>query len=171
FAARKADGSAVTWGDSECGGSNAAVCEKVAAGVKQVCATRDAFAAVKEDGSVVVWGEAKHGGDSTVVANVLDSGVRQVYSNSVAFAAIKENGGIVTWGDQTAVASVLARGADIVCVYSTKFAFAAVRADGSVTSWGDPASGGDSTTVELELHSWQLVVPWAPEPFEPVMSA
>ncbi len=59
FAALKADGSAVTWGDADYGGSTTSPVNAAAnltSGVTQIFSTGYAFAALKADGSVVTWG-------------------------------------------------------------------------------------------------------------------
>ena len=71
FAALKADGSVVTWGDSWYGGDSSAVSSDLASGVVEVFATLRAFAALKADGSVVTWGLASQGGDSSAVSDDL----------------------------------------------------------------------------------------------------
>ena len=53
FAALKADGSVVTWGEIGQGGDSSAVSSDLSSGVAEVFAARLAFAALKDDGSVV----------------------------------------------------------------------------------------------------------------------
>jgi hypothetical protein len=62
FAALKADGSVVTWGNPSVGGNSASVSGSLSSNVTAVYSTRDAFAALKTDGSVVTWGDANNGG-------------------------------------------------------------------------------------------------------------
>ncbi|MFZ4756285.1 MAG: hypothetical protein ACOYL4_09785, partial [Miltoncostaeaceae bacterium] len=75
FAALKADGSVVTWGDTSSGGDSSAVTSALSGGVTQVFSTRYAFAALKADGSVVTWGSSSYGGDSSAVSSALSGGV------------------------------------------------------------------------------------------------
>ena len=70
FAALRADGSVVTWGDAATGGDSSAVQDQLR-GVQQIQATEFAFAALLADGSVVTWGRAGHGGDSSAVQDQL----------------------------------------------------------------------------------------------------
>ena len=56
FAAVKADGSVVTWGDADSGGDSRAVAAQLSGGVHIVVGNFEAFAALKVDGSVVTWG-------------------------------------------------------------------------------------------------------------------
>ena len=116
FAALKADGSVVTWGNSGQGGDSSAVSASLGSGVSQIFSTIYAFAALKSDGSVVSWGRSDQGGDSSGVASQLSSGVEQIFSTEYAFAALKSDGSVVTWGnssrgcDSSAVASQLQSG-------------------------------------------------------------
>ncbi|CAE8685172.1 unnamed protein product [Polarella glacialis] len=64
FAAIKANGSVVTWGDAAQGGNSSAVAPLLTEGVVQVYGNQYSFAAIKANGSVVTWGSAGHGGNS-----------------------------------------------------------------------------------------------------------
>ncbi|CAE7029211.1 unnamed protein product [Symbiodinium natans] len=158
FAAVKADGSVVTWGDALYGGDSSSVAGQLSHGVETIYSTLifeemgyAAFAAVKADGSVVTWGHALVGGDSSSVASQLNSNVQTIYSTGGAFAAVKADGSVVTWGlskaggDSSSVASQLNSG--VQTIYSTDRAFAAIKADGSVVTWGGALSVGDSSSV------------------------
>jgi hypothetical protein len=70
FAALRADGSVVTWGDGAYGGNSSAVATQLdgTIDVTQVFSTALAFAALRADGSVVTWGGGDVGGDSSAVA-------------------------------------------------------------------------------------------------------
>jgi Ca2+-binding RTX toxin-like protein/alpha-tubulin suppressor-like RCC1 family protein len=117
FAALRADGSVVTWGDANAGGDSSAVASALNGDidVTKVFSTRAAFAALRADGSVVTWGDAAYGGDSSAVTSALNGNidVTQVFSNLGAFAALRADGSVVTWGvdswggDSSAVASQL----------------------------------------------------------------
>jgi alpha-tubulin suppressor-like RCC1 family protein len=74
FAALRADGSLVTWGDSSYGGDSSAVATALNGDidVTQVFSTEYAFAARRADGSVVTWGYSFWGGDSSAVATALN---------------------------------------------------------------------------------------------------
>ncbi len=99
FAALKANGSVVTWGDSRFGGSSSTVASALSSGVVHVASNFYAFAALKSNGSVVTWGNSSYGGNSSTVASQLSSGVVQIVTaNGGAFAAIKADGSVVTWG-------------------------------------------------------------------------
>jgi hypothetical protein len=161
FAALRADGSVVTWGDSWYGGDSSAVASQLdghddSRDVTVIYSNYGAFAALRADGSVVTWGDSEGGGDSSAVASQLNGqcDVTAIYSNSYAFAALRADGSVVTWGDSlyggdsSAVASQLdgyEDSRDVTAIYSNYGAFAALRADGSVVTWGDSGSGGDSS--------------------------
>jgi alpha-tubulin suppressor-like RCC1 family protein len=165
FAAIKADGGVVTWGQKENGGDSAAVAGQLT-NVVEVFSNTFAFAALRGDGSVVTWGNASLGGNSAAVAASLDGtvDVTGVFSTSTAFAALRADGSVVTWGDKSnggssaAVAGALNGTIDVVGIASTMSAFAALRQDGSVTTWGFEAFGGDSAAVATQLSGAVPVV-------------
>lgn len=156
FAALKADGSVVTWGDSSYGGDSTALAKLLSSGVVQIFSTYTAFAALKADGSVVSWGDPNAGGDSRQVAELLASGVSQVISTAYAFAALKAEGSVVTWGSAGELSSGLAAG--VIQLFASSDAFAALKADGSVVTWGASNSGGDSRAVATQLSSGVLQI-------------
>ena len=165
FAALKADGTVVTWGDS--GGNSSAPVGGALTGVTGLAATNAAFAALKSDGSVVTWGDAAYGGNAACAPSAscqraavgsLSSGVVTVFATERAFAALKQDGSVVAWGDPTyggdsacvvttgciaAPAGSLAGG--VTQIMSTSRAFVARKQDGSVVTWGLAANGGDSS--------------------------
>jgi hypothetical protein len=161
FAALKADGSVVTWGDARYGGDSSGVAGQLSSGVIQIFSTQGAFAALKADGSVVTWGSSyyflNYGGDSSTVAGQLSSGVTQIFSSIGAFAALKADGSVVTWGveawggDSSGLGGQLSSG--VTQIVSSLSAFAALKADGSVVTWGADNSGGDSSEVAGQLSS------------------
>ncbi len=161
FAALRADGSVVTWGDSGFGGNSSGVSSLLNGDVDvtQIFSAWGAFAALRADGSVVTWGDSGAGGDSSSVASLLngDVDVIQIYSNEESFAALHADGLVVTWGNvlyggnSSSVASSLNGDVDVIQIFSTANAFAALRADGSVVTWGDSLSGGDSSAVGSKL--------------------
>jgi hypothetical protein len=101
FAALRADGSVVTWGNGGYGGDSSAVAAALdgTIDVTQVFSTPSAFAALRVDGSLVTWG-GSYGGDSSAVAAALDGtiDVTQVFSTLHAFAALRADGSVVTGG-------------------------------------------------------------------------
>jgi len=71
FAALRADGTVITWGDVRFGGDNKGVQEQLV-GIKDVRASGGAFAAIQVDGTIVTWGDASCGGDSVAVKEQLN---------------------------------------------------------------------------------------------------
>ncbi|MFN5193434.1 MAG: hypothetical protein ACK5E6_03280, partial [Cyanobacteriota bacterium] len=165
FAALKADGSVVTWGDPLLGGDSSAVAGQLSSGVSQIFSSSGAFAALKTDGSVVSWGDHNRGGDSSsdytsVIGGVtgqLSSGVTQIFSNPYAFAALKADSSVVIWGhpsfggSSSVVDSQLSSG--VAQIFSSGQSFAALKDDGSVVTWGDRINGGNSSAVASRLSS------------------
>ena len=157
FAALRADGSVLAWGDPELGGDSSAVDAALSAGVVQVFSTNAAFAALKADGSVVAWGDAESGANTSAVGAALLGDVRSLSSTEAAFAALKADGSVITWGDEhyggdsDAVAERLAAG--VIAVAASERAFAALKADGSVVAWGDSAYGGNASPLAAALAS------------------
>ncbi len=168
FAALRADGSVVTWGDSGWGGNSSAVVSQIdgTVDVVEVFSTLTAFAALRADGSVVTWGSSGTGGDSSAVASQIDGTVDVVgvFSTDGAFAALRADGSLVTWGENdyggnsSSVANQLDGTVDVVEVFSKKFVFAALHADGSVVTWGDYSWGGNSSAVASQLDGTVDVV-------------
>jgi alpha-tubulin suppressor-like RCC1 family protein len=163
FAALRADGSVVTWGDASYGGDSSLVSSTLngTIDITQIYSNRFAFAALRADGSVVTWGGASYGGDSKAVAIALNGtiDVKQIYSNEIAFAALRADGSVVTWGltqistEDAAKLDGTDNTKDVTQIYSSGGAFAALRADGSVVTWGSSFGGGFiPPTVATELN-------------------
>jgi hypothetical protein len=171
FAARKSDGSVVTWGDALWGGNSTSVSSALSSNVTAIFSTPYSFAALKDNGSVVTWGSFSSEGNSTSVSSALSSNVTTIYSNQGAFAALKKNGSVVTWGpvgsggnstvakseykngnetltETASVSSSLSSG--VIDIYSNSSAFAALKNNGSVVTWGSVGSGGNSTVAKSE---------------------
>jgi Ca2+-binding RTX toxin-like protein len=198
YAALRADGSVVTWGDSWSGGDSSVhgydsswnqINKSVAAELdgtidvtKVYSNSNGSYAALRADGSVVTWGNSWGGGDSAMhmsdgstvsIANQLDGStkVKEIYSNSGAYAALRTDGSVVTWGGSwsggdssvngwdyntntnmsKSVAAELNGSVDVTNVYTNGQSFAALRADGSVVTWGSTWGGGDSSAVASQL--------------------
>ncbi|MBU6363251.1 MAG: hypothetical protein KGQ95_03430 [Acidobacteria bacterium] len=168
FAARKADGSVVTWGVPTSGGNSSAPIGGSLTGVRSIAATDKAFAAVKSDGSVVVWGDGDYGGNPTcspptvfcspAPPGSLAGGVVSIVATRQAFAALKSDGSVVAWGAEgyggnasctpgyctPAPAGTLSGG--VTDITWTQEAFFARKRDGSVVTWGATPRGGDSSS-------------------------
>ena len=78
FAAILADGSVVTWGESDSGGDSSAVQDQLR-NVQQIQATVRVFAAILADGSVVTWGNHDH--DDGGIYGMISSRVRDKLRN------------------------------------------------------------------------------------------
>ena len=167
FAAVKADGSVVAWGDEE--DQAKAVAEPLAKlqedGVVLAIARASCYAtaALKADGSVNAWGNKHWGGDcSAVQAQLAD--VQHIYATTKAFSALKADGGIVAWGDDDDQAKAvlepltkLQEDEVVRAVVRATYATAALKADGSVATWGRKQGGGDSSQVQSQLVDVQSI--------------
>ena len=162
FAALKADGSVVSWGDSASGGDTSAVAAFLDGSfrVTRIYSNAQAFSALRADGSVITWGKADAGGSSAAVASGI-SGVIEVTdiaATKLAFAALRQDGSVLAWGDGryggdiSTVANALNGSVPVTKVYSNSLAFAALRTDGSVVTWGLDSFGGNSTAVATSLN-------------------
>jgi len=162
FAALRADGSVLAWGDPELGGDSSAVDAELNSGVVQIFSTNAAFAALRMDGSVVAWGEAESGANTSTVGAELLGDVITISSTEAAFAALKADGSVVCWGDDhygglsTGVSDQLTAG--VVALRASERAFAALKADGSVVCWGDSAYGGNSQPLAAALAAGVVAV-------------
>ena len=103
FAALRADGSVVTWGETEFGGNSDCVATagnpcspapagSLASGVADVFGGYSAFAALRSDGSVVSWGSPAFGGDSSSPVGGTLTGIAGITPNGGAFAARTASG-------------------------------------------------------------------------------
>ena len=138
FAAIKADGSIMTWGDSNNGGTSALS----ESGYTKIYSNLYAFASLKADGSITAWGGA--GGTGAPSGN----GYTKIYSNGHTFAALKADGSITAWGNSNSGGTGAPSGNGYTKIYSTDTAFAALKADGSIKAWGGPDSGGASAPTD-----------------------
>lgn len=158
FAALRADGSVITWGNQYCGGDSSMVSAMLDSNVKEIFSNRDSFAALKKDGSVVTWGNPAHGGDSSYVASDLKTGVKKIVSTTESFAALKSDGSVVTWGSQDAnwggVGGFSGYISDkiksnVIDIVGSYCAYAALKADGSVVTWGFGYAGTELKLIAL----------------------
>eukprot|EP01060_Flectonema_neradi_P016591 TRINITY_DN2320_c4_g1_i1.p1 TRINITY_DN2320_c4_g1~~TRINITY_DN2320_c4_g1_i1.p1 ORF type:complete len:4269 (+),score=762.65 TRINITY_DN2320_c4_g1_i1:44-12850(+) len=155
FAAIRADGSVVTWGDAGYGGDSTSVSVRLSdQSHTAIFSNERAFAALTTSGSVTVWGDEGYGGSaSPSITAQLSSNVISIYSTQLAFAAVKKDGSVVAWGNQLyggytdTIQSLIS--SNVIGVYSTDQAFAALKSTGEVITWGSGYSGGDSSTLSL----------------------
>ncbi|TFH89547.1 hypothetical protein [Vibrio ouci] len=146
FAARKTDGSVITWGISANGGDSSSVTAELV-DVTTIVPGNGTFAAIKRDGSVVTWGVASYGGDSSAVTGQLND-VTSIAASNFAFAALKGDGTVVAWGDPL-------RGGDlegltpsnITSVVGNNTSFVAIDNLGATYFWGLDSSGGVPVSV------------------------
>lgn len=118
FAAIKANGSIVSWGATESGGTGA----PNGTGFTTIYTNNNAFAAMKADGSITVWGAAGSGGNNAPTG----TGYTQIFSGLLAFAAMKADGTLSVWGNATQIKGATAQ-----------VAFASLQ---NATRWFPPAS-------------------------------
>lgn len=148
FAALKADGTVVAWGDPDRGGNSAEVQDKLT-DVVSITSGRYAFAAIKKDGTVVTWGKDGYG--HTTDSVILDQlvGVTKVVSNYRGFSALKDDGTVVSWGYSSYIDGYDAdKLVNIKDIASNLYAFAAIKVDGSVLAWGKADFGGKQDDVK-----------------------
>lgn len=180
FAAIKADGTVVTWGNSNFGGSSASVASDLV-NVIDIEATgntgygKGAFAALKEDGSVVTWGDGSYGGDSSSVSGALNN-IIDIYATEGAFAAVSKTNTIktvTTWGDcnygkvwgffssnHSGSGNYITDKIDTI--YASQRAFAALLNNDKVITWGGGCtmqSAGNSSQVASQLVNIKAIYP------------
>ena len=98
FAARKANGSVVTWGSAAHGGDCSQVQQQLQ-DVTAIYANRTCFAAVKADHTVVTWGDAEFGARQPAWTQDLLVDVRTICATEDAFAALTAHGrSVLSWG-------------------------------------------------------------------------
>ncbi|NRB66019.1 MAG: SEL1-like repeat protein [Vibrio sp.] len=145
------DGSVVTWGNSEKGGSSLDVRDQLVEGVTSIhYGDGNGFVALKEDGSVVAWGD-KYSESISLVKDKLTSGVKSIHTGDGSFAALKNDGSVVTWGhskrggDSSAVADKLLSG--VTKIFTGEWFLAAFKDTGELVIWGDVSQ--DSLSASL----------------------
>eukprot|EP00439_Symbiodinium_sp_Y106_P009580 s517_g1.t1 len=156
FAAIRADGAVVTWGNPDAGGDSTDVQEQLTQ-VVQIQSSEMGFAALRADGQVIAWPWTLDNFDEPEVQRKLRN-VTQINATALAFAAVCADGSVATWGlsdtegDSSQVQQQLQ---DVQNIQENGCAFAAIRGNGTVVAWGDAQSGGDSSTVNQQLGEIQ----------------
>lgn len=146
FAALNKDGSIVSWGDADFGGTGA----PTGTGYSKIYSTNSAFAALKSDGSISVWGDSSNGGSNAPTG----TGFTKIFSTATAFAAIKSDGSVSVWGDSNNGGSGAPTGTGFTKIFSNETTFVGLNTDGSVTAWGGGANSefgasGAPTTSDI----------------------
>lgn len=165
FAARKSDGSVVTWGNSALGGKSDYAQPYLhsvtnVSGTLQTNNSVGAFAARRNDSSYIVWGRR----DSTSLYDETQpqlTKVEQIVSNGRgAISVRRSNGAVVTLGEAAYggdSSSVQTQLTDVIELTASKDSFAALKSDGTVVSWGLQTSGGNSSAVQAQLTNVKKV--------------
>ena len=154
FAALRANGTIVTWGDSAYGGAGAAGVP-TGAGYVHIAQTARAFAAVRYDGSIQAWGDAAYGGTGAPSG----TGYTRLFSNASAFAAMKADGSITVWGKAASggfyppSSTASPTGTGYTQIFSRANAFAAMKADGTVKFWGSSSAGLQGASGQVAFAS------------------
>ena len=102
--ALKSDGSVVTWGEADRGGTNPGGLTNVSS----LYGSLQAMAALKNDGSAVAWGVYSYGGDTSYSLNGdVSSDVVSIHTwvradeHHGAYLAIKSDGSLAAWGQSS----------------------------------------------------------------------
>ena len=137
YAALRADGTIVTWGDNAYGGAQATGVPTTA-GFVQIAQTSSAFAALRYDGSIQAWGNIAQGGQGAPTG----TGYTRLFSNASVFAAMKFDGSIFTWGDDASGGTGEPTNTGYTQIFTNSKAMVAMKADGSLVAWGNSDTGG-----------------------------
>lgn len=141
YAARRANGFVVCWGNTGEGGTMRA---GETGNFVEVRSNSLAFVGRKSDGRLSGWGSLAHGADIPP-AVISQAGYTAVYGAGTAFAAQKSNGQLVAWGDAANGGTLPADIATLTDVYYVKgnfAAFAARRTNKRIVAWGNVGYGG-----------------------------
>ncbi|MEY2645917.1 MAG: hypothetical protein RLZZ611_2566, partial [Cyanobacteriota bacterium] len=151
FAALKADGQIVAWGDSNNGGKGA----PTGSGYTVIVSSEKAFAALKNDGSIVAWGNSANGATGAPSG----TGYQRIAASRNAFAALRSDGGITVWGATNGGGlpfSTTAAPAGIIYpptttgfirLFANGGGFSAQRVDGTIVSWGNSTTTNGNNSV------------------------
>ncbi|MBC3861101.1 hypothetical protein H8K32_03230 [Undibacterium jejuense] len=161
YAALKADGTVVSFGDPDSGGDSSSVKAQLT-GVTQVVGTNYDFLALRKDGTVVGW--TGQFGWAIPTSNQTLSNVNNLTVDGTVGVATTNSGTASAFGytpdvdaaDSTSVASLLTGVANI---YATQTSFAALLSNGNVVSWGDlPRMQASLNTVQSSLTNVKNIV-------------
>lgn len=144
FAARRANGQVVAWGDAGAGGSIPAELQTALSnGVMRLFGLGQGFVALKADGSVIHWGasgsgiSAPSGVDLTQPYRVVTSfDSLAILQSGRVLGCWGGSAGAQQWAERSDLRSALASGVqELVC---NDAGFAARTASGQVITWGYP---------------------------------
>ena len=141
YAARRANGFVVCWGNAAEGGTLRA---NETGNFVEVRSNSVAFVGRKSDGRLSGWGSLPNGADIPP-AIVAQAGYTAVYGAGTAFAAQKANGQLVAWGNAANGGTLPAHIATLTDIYYVKgnfAAFAARRTNKRIVGWGNAGYGG-----------------------------
>lgn len=151
YAARRANGYVVCWGEAAEGGS---MRKGETGDFVEVRSNAVAFVGRKRDGRLSAWGILASGAD--IPPAIFDqAGYTALYGAGTAFAAQKANGQLVAWGSAAnggTLPSEIGQLTDIYYVKGNYGAFAARRTNSSIVVWGNPGYGGQITPAIAGLR-------------------
>ncbi|MEK7781902.1 MAG: hypothetical protein AAB370_10430 [Verrucomicrobiota bacterium] len=128
--ALKADGSAVGWGDSSFGQTNAPA---NATNLIALAAGDSHTIALRSDRTVLAWGDNSLGQTNVPASATNVVGLAAGRNHNIALRA---NGTVVTWGNDSAITNAPATATNIVAVAAGQFHNFALRSTGTVLTWG-----------------------------------
>ena len=137
YAALKADGTVVTFGDTDSGGDSSSATLPLT-NVTQIVGTNYDFVALRQDGTVSGW----TGSFGWAIPTTTLSTVTNLTVNGVVGVATLKSGAATAFGDATSVdaadtTSIASSLTNVAQIYATQSAFAALLTNGNVISWGD----------------------------------
>ena len=119
FCALKEDGTIVTWGDPNMGGTAPIGITDVI----EVKSTRGAFCAITNNREVISWGDSDYGGNSSGVGDITN-----VYSTEYLFFSIKRDNTIVSWGRPSTIDGEF----DVDKIFISNNIVVVIRKDGTI---------------------------------------
>ena len=171
FVALKSDGSLVSWGRADEGGTvpnrgDGPAPADTEESVVKVVASAHALCALQADGCVIFWGRFGEVSADAVWKNSSQScGVRDIFASTEAFAVLKYDGAVITWDEEGEHLQHVAVSPDseglgeapsvsnpVIDMVGGFHSFAALKSDGTVITFGHQEYGGDSSSVQKDLR-------------------
>lgn len=108
YAAIRADGSIITWGNISYGSDSSSIASEIngTIPVTDISSTNGAFAAQRNDGSVISWGSPLIGGEIGPVNQAFLLNSRSIVSSLTSFFAVTFWKGNTCWGSTNVLKSV-----------------------------------------------------------------